>query len=104
VPRILPLLLALTFSQLPDAFKDFASQHTGKKGPSKALLTHCRREVLHAQWMILLDDELLEAYRHGIVHRCSDGITRRFYPRFFSYSADYPEKYVCTLPNFRPWY
>jgi hypothetical protein len=25
---------------------------------------------------------------------CSDSITRRFYPRIFTYSADYPEKYV----------
>ena len=25
---------------------------------------------------------------------CADGIKRRIYPRIFSYSADYPEKYV----------
>lgn len=25
---------------------------------------------------------------------CPDGVERRFYPRIFSYSADYPEKYV----------
>lgn len=59
---------------------------------SKELMTHCRREVFHAQWSILLDDEFLEAYTHGIVIMCCDGILRRFYPRILTYSADYPEK------------
>jgi hypothetical protein len=83
--------------QLPDTFKDFAAPNVGKKAPSKAFMTHCRREVMHAQWEILLDDEFMEAYKHGIVVECCDGITRRFYPRFFIYSADYPEKYVIQL-------
>ena len=56
--------------------------------------THCHRELFHKQWNILLDDEFLEAYEHGIVICCCDGITCRFYPRIFTYSADYPEKYV----------
>jgi Plavaka transposase len=56
--------------------------------------THCHRELFHEQWNILLDSEFLEAYEHGIVILCCDGITRRFYPRIFTYSADYPEKYV----------
>lgn len=64
---------------------------------SKELMTHCRREVFHAQWSILLDDEFLEAYTHGIVIMCCDGILRRFYPRILTYSADYPEKWL------QPW-
>lgn len=55
-------------------------------------MTHCRRELFHAQWEILLDDEFIDAYLHGIVVLCCDGILRRFYPRIFIYSADYPEK------------
>jgi hypothetical protein len=55
-------------------------------------MAHCRREVLHAQWEVLLDDEFLEAYAHGIVIDCCDDITRRFYPRIFTKSVDYPEK------------
>jgi len=47
---------------------------------------------MHAQWTILLDDEFLEASTHGIVITCYDGVERRFYPRIFTYSADYPEK------------
>lgn len=82
------------FLQLPDAFKDFATEYAGPAGASKALTTHCRREVLHAQWSILLDDEFMEAYVHGIVIKCCDGIMRRFYPRILTYSADYPEKYA----------
>ncbi|KAF7966593.1 hypothetical protein HWV62_37801 [Athelia sp. TMB] len=80
------------FEALPDSFKDFASEHLGSKGISQKLMTHCRRELFHAQWEILLDDEFLHAYQHGIVIQCSDGVTRRFYPRILTYSADYPEK------------
>jgi len=81
----------LTFYfQLPDSFKDFA----GRKGMTGECLTHCHRELFHEQWNILLDDEFLEAYEHEIVITCCDGITWRFYPRIFTYLADYPEKYV----------
>ena len=80
--------------QLPDTFKDFASKNMKGHPPSQPLMTHCRRELLHAQWDILLDDEFLEAYEHGIVIECCDEITRRFYPRILTYSADYKEKYV----------
>jgi hypothetical protein len=64
---------------------------------SKELLAHCHREVFHAQWEILLDKEFIDAWEHGILLQCHDGITRRIYPRIFTYSADYPEKFVlCT--------
>lgn len=59
--------------------------------------THCHRAFFHEQWKILLDDEFLEAYEHGVVVSCCDGIMRRFYPRIFTYSADYPEKYVYSI-------
>jgi hypothetical protein len=79
--------------QLPAGFKDFASSQTaGGKAPSSAFMTHCHREFFHQQWKIILDDDLIEAWQHGIVILCCDGIKRRFYPRIFTYSADYPEK------------
>jgi len=53
---------------------------------------------MHKIWELLLDPEFLHAYEHGIVVKCADGIVRRVFPRFFTYSADYPEKYV--LPSF----
>ena len=83
--------------QLPDTFKEFAIAYTGGKGPNKFLMTHCHREIFHAQWKILLDDEFLAAYEHGILIQCQDGIIRRLYPRIFTYSADLPEKYIHPL-------
>ncbi|KAG2047193.1 hypothetical protein BDR06DRAFT_1032526 [Suillus hirtellus] len=78
------------FEMLPDSFKDFA-------GFNSDCTTHCQRELFHEQWKILLDDEFLEVYEHGIVIHCCDGITRRFYPRIFTYSADYPEKVLIAM-------
>jgi hypothetical protein len=40
--------------------------------------------------------------QHGIVIMCHDGIERRFYPRIFTYSADYPEKLVQLLRWLNP--
>jgi hypothetical protein len=83
--------------QLPESFKQFAVEYTGGKGPNRVLMAHCHREIFHEQWKILLDDEFLEAYEHGILIQCCDGITRRLYPRIFTYSADHPEKLVRLL-------
>ena len=88
-------------SQLPDAFKDFAAEHQGGKGPSEALVTHCHREVIQAQWKLLLDEEFVEAWAHGVVHNCCDGIRRRFYPWVFLQSSDYKEK--CVVLPMLPW-
>jgi hypothetical protein len=43
-------------------------------------------------WLLLLDENFMDAYVHGIRIACGDGATRRIFPRFFTYSADYPEK------------
>lgn len=43
-------------------------------------------------WDILLDDDFMYAYEHGFIIECADGVIRRLFPRFFTYSADYPEK------------
>ncbi|EUC55247.1 hypothetical protein RSOL_104410 [Rhizoctonia solani AG-3 Rhs1AP] len=76
---------------LPDHIKDRISELNGRPA-SSALLTHLRRELMHAVLHELLDDEFLHAWRHGIVVKCADGITRRVFPRIFTYSADYPER------------
>ncbi|KIJ10960.1 hypothetical protein PAXINDRAFT_33838, partial [Paxillus involutus ATCC 200175] len=62
------------FQTLPDTFTDFVVENTRGKPPSDALLTHCHRELFHVQWCILLDDEFLEAYQHGIVIACCNQI------------------------------
>lgn len=48
-------------------------------------------------WLLLLDDEFMDAYTRGIKLVCGDGVTRRIFPRIFTYSADYPEKYVFNV-------
>ncbi|KAG2073803.1 hypothetical protein BDR04DRAFT_1009628, partial [Suillus decipiens] len=84
------------FKTLPNAFKDF----TDSKGMNPECATHCHRELFHEQWKIMLDDKFLKAYKHSIVIHCYDGITQRFYPRIFTYSADYPEKVIiATVRN-----
>jgi hypothetical protein len=60
-------------------------------------ITHLKRELVQKVWELLLDEEFMEAYKHGLVITCADGVIRRIYPRFFTYSADYPEKYVTIL-------
>ena len=87
-------------SQLPDNFKDFATRNVGGKCPSDAFFAHCHRELFHEQWKVLLDDELIDAYEHSIILMCCDGIKRRFYPRIFTYSTDYPEKWVMDSRKF----
>ncbi|THV03619.1 hypothetical protein K435DRAFT_650870 [Dendrothele bispora CBS 962.96] len=78
---------------LPDSFSDFASKfHPKWQSQRSEILTHCRRELMHEVWKLLLDEEFLKAYEYGIVIRCADGVERRIYPRIFTYSADYPEK------------
>ena len=41
----------------------------------------------------ILRGEFEEVYKNGIVIRFPDGVYRRVFPRFYCYSADYPEKY-----------
>ena len=78
---------------LPDSFQDFAASFCHKWGTQKKdILMHCRRELIHGVWKFLLDDDFVHAYKYGMVVKCADGIERRVYPRFFTYSADYPEK------------
>ena len=55
---------------------------------------HCHRELFHAQWQELLDDDFISAYEHGMVVTCGDGMARQLYPRILTYSANYPKKYA----------
>ncbi|KAK7689700.1 hypothetical protein QCA50_007495 [Cerrena zonata] len=79
------------YERLPDSFHDFYLELTGE-GPPADVLTHCRRELMHSVLRTVFDSDFLHAYEHGIVLKCPDGITRRIFPRIFTYSADYPEK------------
>ncbi|PSS31923.1 hypothetical protein PHLCEN_2v2304 [Hermanssonia centrifuga] len=87
-----------------DTIQDWYEEIFGKAATA-AVLTHCKRELMHAIWLLLLDDDFMHAYEHGIVITFADGIARRVFPRIFTYSADYSEKvllatirYLATCP------
>ena len=64
--------------QLPANFFDYYVELTGD-GPPQDVLNHCRCELMHVVWGLLLDGEFMHAYEHGIVIKCLDGIYMDFY-------------------------
>ena len=66
-------------------------EHFGKLAMA-AMLTHLRRELAHAIWQLLLDEDLMRTYTEGEAIKLLDEIMRAMFPRFLFYSADYPEK------------
>ncbi|KAF7300934.1 hypothetical protein MIND_00656300 [Mycena indigotica] len=50
------------FPKLPDSFSDWFKTQSGGDGPSGELLTHCRRELMHGIWRLLLDEEFVAAW------------------------------------------
>jgi hypothetical protein len=63
----------------------------GKLATSE-ILTHLRRELIQAIWLLLLDDEFIHAYLHGLEMELFHEILCLLFPRFLCHSADYPEK------------
>ncbi|OSD02554.1 hypothetical protein PYCCODRAFT_1367089, partial [Trametes coccinea BRFM310] len=80
---------------LPDGLQDYY-MHVYGTAISNDVLTFCKRELMQRVWLLLLDDDFLEAYKNGILVKCGDGVTRRIFPRILTYSADYPEKILIT--------
>lgn len=79
--------------QLPDTIQDAYGIAFEGMSALAATLTHLKRELMHVIiWELMLDPEFMHAYKHGIVVECADKIMRQLFPRFFMYSADYPEK------------
>ncbi|KAK0502621.1 hypothetical protein EDD18DRAFT_1347259 [Armillaria luteobubalina] len=78
---------------LPDSFQDFTSSfHSKWKAQKHVILAHCQKELMHAIWNFLLDDDFMHAYHYGMVIDCINGVKQHVYLRFFTYSTDYPEK------------
>ncbi|KAI0689452.1 hypothetical protein C8T65DRAFT_588651 [Cerioporus squamosus] len=63
---------------------------------SAATLRLCKRDLMQQIWHLLLDEEFIKAYVHGMLIKCGDGVIRRLFPRIPTYSADYPEKCLIT--------
>jgi hypothetical protein len=70
--------------QLPDSINNFISTFVKGKSRKSALLTHCRRKLMHQVWRLMLDDKFIHAYQHGIVIHCADSVWRRVYPQIFT--------------------
>ena len=62
------------------------------KPPSKPVLTHVKHKIMQKVWELLLDSNFVDAYRQGMITECADDLVQWYFPRFFIYSADYPEK------------
>jgi len=56
------------------------------------MLTHCHRELMHAVWRFLLNDDFIHAHTYGMVVCCHDGVEQCIYLCIFMYAADYPKK------------
>jgi Plavaka transposase len=82
------------FLKLPEDFQDTYMKEFDGLAASATTITHLKCELVQKVWELLLDHEFMAAYELGIVITCADGVTRQIYPRFFTYSADYPEKCV----------
>ena len=78
--------------KLPDDLQDTYMKVFDGLAASADTITHLKRELVQKIWELLLDDDFMYTYEHGMVIKCADGITRRIFPQFFTYSADYPEK------------
>ncbi|KAJ7660161.1 hypothetical protein DFH06DRAFT_1472251 [Mycena polygramma] len=79
------------FPSLPDSLKDFYRATFGAP-PTKDMMAHLKRELMHGVWDLLISPEFIHAYVNGIVVKCYDSKERLIFPRFFTYGADYPEK------------
>ncbi|KAG1811133.1 uncharacterized protein BJ212DRAFT_1579186 [Suillus subaureus] len=85
--------------KLSNTIQDFYRCVFGKPATAE-MLTYCRQELMQAIWLLLMDDDFMHAYEFGVVIKCLDGISRRVFPQFFSYSADYPEKTLLSCIKF----
>jgi hypothetical protein len=84
-------LLHLMLLKLRDEIQDWYKKTFGKVATS-AMLTHLRREIVQAIWLLLLDEDLVCAYEKGEAIQLFDNVLRAMFPRFLFYSMDYPEK------------
>ncbi|KIL55287.1 hypothetical protein M378DRAFT_173752, partial [Amanita muscaria Koide BX008] len=85
--------------KLSDKFQDFYKHVFGVPAAAD-VITHCKRELMHLIWLLIIDDDFMHAYVHGFCHEFIDGVTRLVFPRFFTYAADYPEKVLLACIKF----
>lgn len=47
---------------------------------SADVVTFCKRELMHASLMCIIDAEFVSAYHHRIVVECADSVVWRVFP------------------------
>ncbi|KAF6743073.1 hypothetical protein DFP72DRAFT_829097 [Ephemerocybe angulata] len=70
------------------------------EAPTRESITQARRELVHAVWLVLLDDKFVHAYVYGFDWVYWDNITRRTFPRIFTHAMDYQEKVLLACIKF----
>ncbi|KAL0562720.1 hypothetical protein V5O48_019361, partial [Marasmius crinis-equi] len=77
---------------LPDTIQKHYMTHFDHLASDKEL-RFCKVELLQTIWhLVISQPQFYDAYVHGYVEKCADGIIRHLFYRFFSYAADYVEK------------
>jgi hypothetical protein len=79
------------FRKLLDTIQDVYQKEYNTTATA-ATLTHCKRELIHAIFSIILNDRFVDVYENGFILECGDGHRCRLFPHILMYSADYPEK------------
>ncbi|RXW14734.1 hypothetical protein EST38_g11122 [Candolleomyces aberdarensis] len=77
----------LTDSTFKSAYRDIFGTD-----PSNDIMTHSRRELVHAVYLLLMNKDFMHAYVYGCEFEFWDGIIRQWFPRWFIHATDYPEK------------
>ncbi|KAH9953547.1 hypothetical protein BC827DRAFT_1145963 [Russula dissimulans] len=55
-------------------------------------LCYLKVELMQKIWLLLLDNNFMSVYVHGMLITCRDRVKCQIYPWIFTYTADYPEK------------
>ncbi|KAL0575119.1 hypothetical protein V5O48_006845 [Marasmius crinis-equi] len=85
---------------IPDSFaRDYRDLFD--RAATDDVLRFVKRELVQLVWALIMSDPgFVDAYQHGKVERCADGILRRLFPRLFAHSADYVEKVLLASIKF----
>ncbi|KAG6808669.1 hypothetical protein H0H92_003308 [Tricholoma furcatifolium] len=85
---------------LPNSIQDLYMELFNQAAPDSSI-KHLKRDLFQKIWELLLScEDFREAYHKGLVMKCSDGIWRRFFPRFWAYLADYVERMDSAAEQF----
>ncbi|THU86733.1 hypothetical protein K435DRAFT_804863 [Dendrothele bispora CBS 962.96] len=84
---------------LPDVIGSDYHKKFGQ-APSAEVTRFLKREIMQAVWKLLMDTDFIHAHQHGFLEKCADSKIRRFFPRFFTYSADYMDRILLICMKF----